>query len=420
MLYHVPKLITCFAKHHKSALLIASSASLAGFAGSLFYALLPVILTDLRNEAFAGLFIAAFTVMQFAVTDPLGGNLADSLGARKVLRIAMILFLCGGLSWMLFGSGLLGMTILSLFIFVSWSLRVDSTYLLRTTPKKEGGLIFGLRDNIMAISCFGSTLALSFFLAPENYWIIGALMAGTASLFLFILMLVKNDLPKPKPIKLRAALNSLATVKHSIHFIKKNKYIPLFDIGSKLFEGLFYGTIWFVIPLHLAKLGTSSAGAGLQLGIYELITIFLAGVAGWAADRYNWRYMHIIGWLMIAAGTIAMPFAPTLGGLIAAGVVIGIGNNIACYAATHALERYDIDHREDGAYDAFGRMISNVGWAIAPVIAGLMYATYSFESSLFICTATGVGLAIWMISLTLHLRIEPMQEVAKAAVLIKD
>jgi MFS family permease len=158
-------------------------------------------------------------------------------------------------------------------------------------------------------------------------------------------------------------------------------------------------TIWFVIPLQIAKLG-GGAQAGLGLGIYELVTIFFAGMAGFLADTYNWRLSNTLGWILIAGGGIALAAFPTLTGLIISGSVIAIGNNLAHYASAHALETYDKDHREDGSFMAFGNMLENLGWGFSPLLVGYLYAKFGFDTSLLFCTAIAILSALVMIPLT--------------------
>ena len=61
-------------------------------------------------------------------------------------------------------------------------------------------------------------------------------------------------------------------IKAGWHFVRKNQFYPLLSLGGATFEGIFYGTIWFVIPLQIASRTPSLIG-GLELGIYEIMIL---------------------------------------------------------------------------------------------------------------------------------------------------
>jgi nitrate reductase gamma subunit len=68
--------------------------------------------------------------------------------------------------------------------------------------------------------------------------------------------------------------------------------------------------------------------------------------------------------------------------LILLGVVIGVGNNLTYTSAQHALEAYDDDHDEDGAFVALREIVLNSGYAVVPILLGMIYAQGGFVASL--------------------------------------
>ena len=398
MLINLPKLIKRFTAEHKNVVLISSTEAIGSFADNIQYAIFPVIAMALFDEWTAGLIVSAFTLFQLFIVDPLGGNLADKIGARTTLRLSAISFILGSLAWIAFGDSLLTIIFSGLFLFIGYSLNTIDSYILRVTPEDEGGLAFGIQGNIDSIGCFLATISIPFFLPVSMHIWIAVLVIVAKLICLLGTFLVDEDTfeREEKESSVLEMLNPLSAVRHGIHFIKMNGFYPVLALGSSLFEGLFYGTIWFIFPIHFAKLGLEGGSEGLQLGIYEIITMFLAGYAGYLADKYNWKHIHSFGWACIGAGVLIMPFYPNMLGLVIVGVIIGIGNNLSYYAAEHVLEKYDIDHREDGAFSSLRRMVCNIGYAVAPIVAGFMYSKYGFQVSLWYIAVTCSVLAAWM------------------------
>ena len=405
MLVNIPKLVKNFTHHHKTVLNLSLAQVVSRFARSLQYMIFPVIIMSLYNEWIAGLAVAALTVFQIFFADPLGGALSDKIGAKKTMQLSALSMAMSGIIWFIMGTTALSMAISGIFLFLGISLNTIETYILKITPKDEGGVAFGIEGNVSSVAYFLAAISFPFFL-PESMhiWLFGLIIISKIILF-FSLSFFPDDaeLPKEKDENNKKSesflqtCNPYNTFKHGLHFIRMNDFYPILAIGSSLFEGLFYGTIYFIFPIHFAKMGITGIMEGMELGIYELITMFIAGYAGYLADKYDWKHLHSLGWFFILAGVIAMPFYPGVFGLIIVGLIIALGNNLSYFAADHVLEEHDIDHREDGSFMSLRRMVANIGYAIAPILAGFIYIHYGFQISLWYITVLCGLLAFWMI-----------------------
>ena len=258
--------------------------------------------------------------------------------------------------------------------------------------RNEGGFIFGIAENLYAFANFIAALAIPFFIVTSMHRSAALVMLVTS----FFSCLVTLKLPNDKKrsfnfLKKRRTPRGIAeAMRAGWHFVRKNKFYPLLTLGGATFEGIFYGTIWFVIPLQIASRTPSLIG-GLELGIYEIMTVALAGYSGYLADRYDWRTIHTVGWVMAMVGTFALIFSPAVWWLVMIGGIIAIGNNFFAFAASHALEAHDIDHREDGSFIGIRNFATDIGYAIGPIIAGVLYAFYGFAASLsFAVIATSI------------------------------
>jgi len=407
MFVHVPKLIGGWSSRHKKLLLFISGAGIASFGTATIYGVLPVVIAVLYGEWYAGAIISALCLVEALLINPIGGNLSDRIGSRKTVMIGLASGFLAGLVWILFSlNNPFVLVLFTTLLFIGYGFRDSSeTYILRITKKDEGGMAFGLYGNISSLAIFLATVTLPFFvIAGHEVFAAWALMAVYGISFT-ILSFLPDDIAarQLERSSLLHSMNPIPAIKNGIRFIKENKNYPLLLIGATLFEGVFYGTIWFVFPLHIAKIGLSGGGGGLQLGVYDLVTALFAGYAGYLADKYNWRHTHSLGWIFVIAGLIALPFYGWPTWLIIVGFIIAIGNNLSYYSAAHALEANDIDHREDGEFVGLKSIVSSLGYAIAPLIAGFMYSTYGFKPALIASSSICIVLALSMVWLTWEL-----------------
>lgn len=407
MLFHLPQGLRDFRQKHKSVLLFILIEALPRYGSSIAYALLSVLIAQATNEVVAGIAFSAFAVYELLVSDPLGGALADRFGARSTLKLQTIFLFAASLILLFSPQNLWVVLLMGLCLFTAYGLRVAGTYLLRITKRSEGGLIFGLSENLVSLAYFGATLSIPFLAHAERAsWVAVLLMSGSV-VYLVGLRFLPNDLKETERRTLKerkgAIFNPLSTIKHGIHFIRRNDRYPLMLVANALFEGIFYSTVWFVFPLRMASL-TVSGSEGFEMGIYDLVTMLLAGFCGYLADRYNWKLTHLLGWLLVAIGVVLLPIMNVSLGLIVAGFIIALGNNLSAFSASHILTKHDIDHREDGSFMALLTMVRSGGYVISPVITGYLYHEYGFSVSLwFACAISGI-IALWMIWQTLKLK----------------
>lgn len=372
------------------------------YSGSVLYAILPVLYAAKYNEWLAGLIVGGFNILQAFFLNPIFGNLSDRYGSRRVMMASTLCGSIAALTWLLIP--FLHTSILfvsTLFLFGGYTLRgVSEAYFLRTSEKNEGGFIFGLSENVYALSYFLVTLSIPYFLITKHQYYAGIILlfcSLTGYLFIAHLPEEKKDKKMRKSLKDVFALNPLAAIKRGMHFVRVNHYAPVPAIAIGFFESIFFGTIWFVFPLHLQQIGTERFSDGLILGIYEVVTIFAAAYIGYLADKHDWRKLFFLGWGFITIGVMALPFFDWPMWLIIVGLIIAFGDNMAAFSGLHLLEATDDDHAEDGAFVAFRYLFSDVGYAIAPIIAGFLYYSFGFRIGLTFASFVGLVLGTTMI-----------------------
>jgi MFS family permease len=390
---------------HKPQLAFISSGGIIRIGTSIAYAVLTVVIARFYGEGISGLMIGLFNIYQALVTDPLAGGLTDRIGSKTVVAMGAILVGIAGALWLVLPfNNLWLLTLFAFFLFTGYSFRDEVyTYLLRTSGRTEGGTIFGVAENVFAIATFLATISLPFFLATDHYSIAAGVMIGTAVLAFGLVIGLPDDRGALANKKI-AFYNPLVVVKAGWHFVKVNRYFPLLPLANSVFEGIFYGTVWLIMPLKIAS-GEGGILAGLTLGIYELVTIFAAAYAGYLADRYNWVKINTIGWALAAVGSIMLLFSTKVLWLVIIGAVIAIGNNLFAFAASHALEENDIDHEEDGAFIGINNLVTDLGYGIAPLIIGVIYSFYGFSASLGLAVVVTCTLALVVVPFARRLRL---------------
>jgi hypothetical protein len=168
-----------------------------------------------------------------------------------------------------------------------------------------------------------------------------------------------------------------------------------------LFEWIFYASIWFIFPLLIASTLQGQTG-WLTLWIYEIITIFCAGLCWLLADRFSWKNLSMLWWLLIGVWVVIfiVPTGNIYVSLLIGGVLIAIGNNMIFWASSHILEKTDHDHKEDGSFVALQRIVENIGFVIMPVILWIVIENYSLQTWLEVLVGVILGLALYNIVFT--------------------
>lgn len=389
--------ITSLSSSTKALIGLASSESIASFIRNITYLYLPIWFSTLFNESVAGFAVWAWTAI-ICILLPLTGELANRYGALRVHKFSFLFFAIAGLTRYLFPAHPRSARATLLLMHIWYAFIMFQCYILRIAPKNQGGLLFGLIESVIAIWWLMATLLFPYI---ESAWypIIPLLLIG----WMWIAWLLTNQIHEdsPTPLVSRSCRNYFWFIKKWFHFVQVNKYYPLFDLSTRLFEGLFYGTIRFLFPLALMSDGWWLR-EWMSLGIYEILTIVLWGACGYRADKYGRKKANIIGRLCIIVWMICMVLSWTLVWFIWFGALVALGNNLIFWAWTHILEETNTDHPEDWSYIAFRKLILNLGWIIAAPLAWYIYSMTSLQWTLNIITWIITCIGITMIMRTVR------------------
>jgi MFS family permease len=140
-----------------------------------------------------------------------------------------------------------------------------------------------------------------------------------------------------------------------------------------------------MIAVALVAIGTdfhagSSQTNWLVSGLY-LATAVSAPTAGRLADLVGARRVFLSGLTLVAIVSALAPFAPSLGWLIVARVLLGIGTG-AQFPAGVAMIRRIADHRKASAVGALGLLsvFAQTSAALGPSVGGFLVGSFDWQA----------------------------------------
>ncbi|MGC5627015.1 MFS transporter [Georgenia sp. Z1344] len=151
--------------------------------------------------------------------------------------------------------------------------------------------------------------------------------------------------------------------------------------------------LYTALPTLTAELDASASQSLWIINAYPLVIAGLLLGSGALGDRIGHRTMFLGGLVVFGLASLAAAFAPTAGALIAARAFLAVGA-AAMMPATLALVRLGFDDvRERNFAIAVWGSISLIGFAIGPIIGGLLLEHF-WWGSVFLVNVPIVVLAL--------------------------
>lgn len=190
--------------------------------------------------------------------------------------------------------------------------------------------------------------------------------------------------------------------------------------------------MYFINYLDRVNVSTAAAGfstefhlnrtqIGLVFSAFAYPYLVFQIIGGWVSDRFGTKRTLIVCGLIWATADILMGLSGGLVSLLAARVLLGLGEGATFPAATAAMSRWVAKARRgfaQGITHAFAR----IGNALAPGIIVVIMANYGWRASFFVCACFAVAwVTAWAFTFTEkpadHPRITP-EEVAALPVIV--
>ena len=367
------------------------------FGGGLHYTLLPTFGEQIFPLWLIGLLIGGSALIQLVLDVP-AGYLLDRFGYVKLLILGTSCFAFGAL---FFVFGLHPWTYLinlvtSAIGWLFFSPGVDA-YVLTKAPKAFAGRFMAMRDTVMAS---GIVVAMSVLIlvVHASPMIIGILIATLLGLAILALCFIPSE---------RLSTSAQKKISYQALNIRQHFFHDLFKILKKLnpassllllsgFSGAtFYGIIWFVVPILIARTQQGSGTLSLGLAVFDLSIVVTGYLLGRLTDHWSKRWLVFWGLLLFAVMGLFLGFH--FGALfLVFGFLSTTGDEMASISLWAWIAHLDEDHEHDALLSGAISLTQDIGWMIGPIIAGFLFQY--FGPSWTIATGACLIFLTWVIA----------------------
>jgi MFS family permease len=342
------------------------------FGAGLHYTLLSALGERILPVWIVGFIIGGSALLQLIFDVP-AGLLLDRFGYARVMRLTTFIFAAGALVLM-FGLSL-PVYLASIFLgFIGWLFYGPGTsaYTLVAAKNDEGGRYMGLLHAVasLGIVCAASLLV---FVINSSSRTIGIIVAAILLLASVALSFARRDKASVHEVKHKwQAYHIRRNFLHkTIASVKRLNPASGMLALQNLAGSLFYGMIWFTVPLVIAQQAGSGV-LGIGLSVFDLAIVLLGAWLGKLADRSNKKKLVFLGLFIFSASGILLGFNLNILFLFL-GFLATTGDEMSIASLWSWFERLDKKHSEDGLINGAITLFEDIGWTIGPVLAGLLF-----------------------------------------------
>jgi MFS family permease len=323
-----------------------------------------------------GLIIFLASVFQLALDIP-AGYLLDRFGYKKMLVVGTAVAIVGVAAFF-YGISALSLVVSIFLVAVGWLLFSPgiSAYSLSHADRHNSIKFMAYRDIFTSLGIVLSVASLPFIVNAS-----GSTIAMYLSVILIFSLIAIFFAPRDKNIINEKTAPHQKT-HHQRRFLISNvsKVIKRLTPASTLLllltaaSGIFYGIVWFVIPLIISLQIYNGAilSAGLAMFDFSVILVgsFLSNMAKRSLKKMIWGGLlvfSISGFLLgINFGILFVVFA----------ILSTTGNEMASLPLWVWLHELDTQHNKDGLMSGVVNLSGDFGWAVGPLLAGFSYQLF--------------------------------------------
>ncbi|RJX78906.1 MFS transporter [Pseudomonas sp. LS-2] len=186
--------------------------------------------------------------------------------------------------------------------------------------------------------------------------------------------------------------------------------------------------MYFITYLDRVNVSTAASGFGTEFGLSntQIGLVFSAFaypylvfqiIGGWISDKYGARRTLIVCGALWGLATVLTGFAGGLFSLLAARLLLGLGEGATFPAATAAMSRW-VPKEKRGFAQGVTHSAARIGNAVAPAAVVAIMAAYSWRAAFFVCGAISlVWVVMWAFVFTEHPKDHPSITQAELALL---
>ncbi|WP_342652778.1 MFS transporter [Pseudomonas sp. F3-2] len=166
-----------------------------------------------------------------------------------------------------------------------------------------------------------------------------------------------------------------------------------------------------------AEFGLSNTQIGLVFSAFAYPYLVFQVIGGWISDKYGARRTLIVCGALWGVATVLTGFAGGLLSLLAARLLLGLGEGATFPAATAAMSRW-VAKEKRGFAQGITHSAARIGNAVAPAAVVAIMAAYSWRAAFFVCGAISlVWVVLWAFVFTEHPKDHPRITQAELALL---
>jgi MFS transporter, DHA1 family, solute carrier family 18 (vesicular amine transporter), member 1/2 len=169
------------------------------------------------------------------------------------------------------------------------------------------------------------------------------------------------------------------------------RVIVAIAVGAVTIDAALLGLIAPLLPTIKERTGASDGALGLALAAYAIPIAIFSLPLGRAADRLGRRGLLIAGMLLIAAGSVLIAESHSLGLLIAARAIQGVGSAASWISALALVSDAAPEGRRGESIGA-ALAATGIGSIAGPALGGITADAVSYEAPFLI--ACGCALAV--------------------------
>lgn len=243
------------------------------------------------------------------------------------------------------------------------------------------------------------------FSTSAAFWLEGLLFACAAMAISHFLQLRDGELeqgttPAPTSVSTKApgetsgAAQAAASDTRRANFVLSATRDAVLTAPVPIFLAFVRATRELLLPLKAAQLGATSSRVGTIMAVSFAVDTALVPVAGFAMDRLGRKYAAVPALAISSIGMAAVSFCSSTSQLLAAGVVLGLGNGMS----NGWIQTVGADLAPPGARAQFLGMWNlgmGVGTTAGPLVIGAIAQWQDVAVASFAAALVSAAGALW-------------------------
>jgi MFS family permease len=173
----------------------------------------------------------------------------------------------------------------------------------------------------------------------------------------------------------------------------RNRQVAVLFLASTVIFIVLYGAFLIFLPFLMAqRFASSPLDIGVLMSYQSVVTAITSACLGRMAIYATERTIACCGLVLVAAGLVTVPFAPSALALAVPAGLLGIGLASSIPVVQTILAGLAPDHRR-AAFMSLNGMVLRLGQTLGPVLAAAVYAALGINSVFVVSAALSLALA---------------------------